>query len=42
MMGRVADPANPGARLKEKVIVWSAGKDGDPATREDNVSSWER
>jgi hypothetical protein len=41
-VGRVADPANPGARLKEIVIVWSAGKDGDPPTWEDNAGSWNR
>jgi hypothetical protein len=40
--GFVADPANPGARLKEIVIVWSAGKDGDPPTWEDNAGSWNR
>jgi hypothetical protein len=38
--GYVADPATPGGRLARKIIVWSAGKDGDENTWEDNVTSW--
>ena len=40
--GFVANPSQTDARLKEIVIVWSAGKDGDPATWEDNVGSWKQ
>jgi hypothetical protein len=38
--GSVADPEKPGERLKQRVIIWSAGKDGDPDTWNDNVISW--
>ena len=38
--GFVADPAHPDQRLAKTVIVWSAGKDGDPETWNDNVGSW--
>ncbi len=40
--GFVTDPSDPGKRLAKKVLVWSAGKDGDPATWKDNVGSWPR
>lgn len=33
----VPDPQHPGSNLYQKVIVWSAGRDGDPATWKDNV-----
>ena len=38
--GFVDDPSEPGRRLKRSVIVWSAGKDGDPDTWKDNITSW--
>jgi hypothetical protein len=38
--GFVDDPRNPGAQLRERVLVWSAGKDGDANTWDDNVSNW--
>lgn len=37
--GEVEDPSGPG-RLARKVLVWSAGPDGDAETWEDNVVSW--
>ena len=38
--GFVTDPVHPVKRLAKKILVWSAGKDGDPATWKDNVGSW--
>ena len=37
--GFVADPEH-GGRLAQMVIIWSAGRDGDPNTWKDNVKSW--
>lgn len=39
--GYVEDPSNPGTMLHKTAIVWSAGKDGDPATWGDNIKSWD-
>ena len=40
--GSVENPQrdSPEKRLRKSVIAWSAGKDGDHDTWEDNVSSW--
>jgi len=38
--GRVEDPSHPGAFVSKKVIIWSAGKDGDFTTWNDNVTNW--
>lgn len=40
--GRVNDPAIPGAVLHKRILVWSAGRDGDFTTWDDNVASWQR
>jgi hypothetical protein len=39
--GLIADPRKGSVPLKQKVLVWSDGKDGDPDTWEDNVTSWD-
>lgn len=38
--GVVADPSAPDRKLKENVIVWSGGPDGDPNTWNDNAATW--
>jgi type II secretory pathway pseudopilin PulG len=38
--GRVPDPEHPGALLSERIIIYSAGPDGDFSTWKDNVKSW--
>lgn len=38
--GGVDDPSAPGTRILKTAIIWSAGKDGDFSTWEDNVASW--
>lgn len=38
--GMIADPELPGATLSERVIIYSAGPDGDFSTWGDNVKSW--
>lgn len=37
---QVESPEIPGSFLPESIIVWSAGKDGDFKTWEDNVKTW--
>ncbi len=37
--GFLKDPAS-GSRIRKRVLVWSAGKDGDFDTWEDNFTSW--
>jgi hypothetical protein len=39
--GFINDPSTPGNRLKARVIVWSAGKDRDSSTWDDNIASWQ-
>lgn len=39
--GKVENPGAPGMPLLRRVIIWSAGKDGNPATWDDNVWSWQ-
>jgi hypothetical protein len=31
---------SPGSTIPESVVVWSAGKDGDFETWDDNVKTW--
>jgi hypothetical protein len=38
--GIVPDPEHPGSSLYQRVIVWSAGKDGLIASWTDNVRTW--
>lgn len=38
--GRIPDPAVPGKEIAQDVLVWHAGKDGDPTTWADNVYAW--
>ncbi|MEQ1840084.1 MAG: hypothetical protein ABL994_06735 [Verrucomicrobiales bacterium] len=38
--GKVENPGKPGTFLPESILVWSAGKDGDFDTWEDNVKTW--
>lgn len=33
-------PGNSCCRLRARALVWSAGKDGDPETWQDNITSW--
>jgi hypothetical protein len=37
---KVDDPESPGSTIPESVVVWSAGKDGDFETWDDNVKTW--
>jgi hypothetical protein len=37
---KVDDPESPGRTIPENIIVWSAGKDGDFETWDDNVKTW--
>lgn len=38
--GKLADPEHPGSVLAERVLIWSAGPDGDFNTWNDNICSW--
>lgn len=38
--GVISDPSAPDRKVKEKVIVWSGGPDGDPNTWSDNAATW--
>jgi hypothetical protein len=38
--GKIPDPERPGAMINTTVVVFSGGPDGDPATWQDNVTSW--
>lgn len=38
--GKVENPAAPGERIPESILIWSAGPDGDFETWADNVKSW--
>lgn len=38
--GRVPDPASPERSIQQDILVWHAGKDGDPKTWRDNVGAW--
>ena len=40
--GGVDDPSAPGTRIPKTIAIWSAGKDGDFSTWEDNAASWKR
>lgn len=33
-------PASPDKNIQQDVLVWHAGKDGNPITWEDNVFAW--
>jgi hypothetical protein len=35
--GQLPDPKTPGAQIMGSVLIWSAGRDGDPTTWSDNV-----
>jgi type II secretory pathway pseudopilin PulG len=37
---KVDDPESPGSTIPESVAVWSAGKDGNFETWDDNVKTW--
>lgn len=37
----VEDPSGSGAIIKESILVWSAGRDGDFDTWADNIKTWE-
>ena len=37
---KLDDPESPGTTLPESIAVWSAGKDGNFDTWEDNVKTW--
>ena len=39
--GEMGHPADDGQTFQAQVIAWSAGKDGDYKTWDDNVPSWE-
>jgi prepilin-type N-terminal cleavage/methylation domain-containing protein len=39
--GQIEHPDGEGAVIRGRVIAWSAGPDGEHATWEDNVPSWE-
>lgn len=38
--GRIPNPAAPDKNIQQDVLVWHAGKDGNPSTWEDNVFAW--
>lgn len=38
--GSIPNPASPGGSIRQDVLVWHAGKDGDPLTWGDNVCAW--
>ena len=38
--GHVPNPASPDKNIQQDVLVWHAGKDGDPTTWDDNVFAW--
>lgn len=38
--GRIPNPAAPDKDIMQDVLVWHAGKDGDPTTWADNVFAW--
>ncbi len=38
--GLVPNPASPAKNIQQDVLVWHAGKDGDPTTWDDNVFAW--
>lgn len=38
--GHVPNPASPDKIIQQDVLVWHAGKDGDPTTWQDNVFAW--
>ena len=37
---KIENPESPGILLPQSILVWSAGKDGDFETWEDNVKTW--
>ena len=37
---RIENPQTPGTHLPESIIIWSAGKDGDFETWDDNLKTW--
>lgn len=37
---RVPDPSGQGGMIDQDVLVWHAGKDGDPGTWNDNFRAW--
>jgi len=39
--GYVEDPSAPGKKIKTFAVIWSAGKDRDFSTRDDNVGTFE-
>lgn len=38
--GHVPNPASPEKNIQQDVLVWHAGKDGNPSTWNDNVFAW--
>ncbi|WP_395747847.1 hypothetical protein [Prosthecobacter sp.] len=38
--GRIPSPVAPDKNVQQDVLVWHAGKDGDPTTWGDNVFAW--
>ncbi|MFZ2282111.1 MAG: hypothetical protein WAW39_30225 [Prosthecobacter sp.] len=38
--GHVPNPAAPEKNIQQDVLVWHAGRDGNPSTWEDNVFAW--
>ena len=38
--GEIENPEAPGTFLPESILIWSAGKDGNFETWEDNVKTW--
>lgn len=38
--GRIPNPAAPDKKIQQDVLVWHAGKDGNPTTWDDNVFAW--
>jgi hypothetical protein len=38
--GRIPNPAAPDKNVEQDVLVWHAGKDGNPTTWDDNVFAW--
>jgi len=38
--GHVPNPASPDKYIRQDVLVWHAGKDGNPSTWDDNVFAW--